>query len=109
VVNPIPRDRVAAEAKELEEFLERRLGVDVEIYFPLSVAAVVEALRFGHAQVALGIGSLPAALALSVADVEMLLAEVREVIIDDKMVEAPLLLLLLDCAEGLSTPKAGGP
>jgi len=89
VVNPIPRDRVAAEAKELEEFLERRLGVDVEIYFPLNVAAVVEALRFGHAQVALGIGSLPAALALSVADVEMVLAEVREVIIDDKMVEAP--------------------
>jgi phosphonate transport system substrate-binding protein len=89
VVNPIPRDRVAAEAKELEEFLEKRLGIDVEIYFPLNVAATVEALRFGHAQVALGIGALPAALALSVADVEMLLAEVREVIIDDKMVEAP--------------------
>jgi len=77
VVNPIPRDRVAAEAKELEEFLERRLGVDVEIYFPLNVAAIVEALRFGHAHVALGIGALPAALALSVADVEMLLVEVR--------------------------------
>jgi phosphonate transport system substrate-binding protein len=89
VVNPIPRDRVAAEAKELEEFLEKRLGIDVEIYFPLNVVATVEALRFGHAQVALGIGALPAALALSVADVEMLLAEVREVIIDDKMVEAP--------------------
>jgi phosphonate transport system substrate-binding protein len=89
VVNPIPRDRVAAEAKELEEFLEKRLGIDVEIYFPLNVAATVEALRFGHAQVALGIGALPAALALSVADVEMLLVEVREVIIDDKMVEAP--------------------
>lgn len=89
VVNPIPRDRVAAEAKELEEFLEKRLGVDVEIYFPLNVAAIVEALRFGHAHVALGIGALPAALALSVADVEMLLVEVREVIIDDKMVEAP--------------------
>jgi len=89
VVNPIPRDRVAAEAKELEEFLEKRLGVDVEIYFPLNVATTVEALRFGHAHVALGIGALPAALALSVADVEMLLAEVREVIIDDKVVEAP--------------------
>jgi phosphonate transport system substrate-binding protein len=89
VVNPIPRDRVAAEAKELEEFLEKRLGIDVEVYFPLNVAATVETLRFGHAHVALGIGALPAALALSVADVEMLLAEVREVIIDDKMVEAP--------------------
>jgi phosphonate transport system substrate-binding protein len=89
VVNPIPKDRVAAEAKELKEFLEKRLGIDVEIYFPLNVAATVEALRFGHAHVALGIGALPAALALSVADVEMLLAEVREVIIDDKVVEAP--------------------
>jgi phosphate/phosphite/phosphonate ABC transporters, periplasmic binding protein len=89
VVNPIPRDRVAKEATELEEFLERRLGVDVEIFFPLNVAAIIEALRFGHAHVALGVGSLPAALTLSVADVELLLVEVREVIIDNKPVEAP--------------------
>jgi len=36
VVNPLPRDRVAAEARELESFLESRLGIDVEIYFPTS-------------------------------------------------------------------------
>ncbi|MEM4969821.1 MAG: PhnD/SsuA/transferrin family substrate-binding protein [Sulfolobales archaeon] len=89
VVNPLPRDRVAAEARELESFLESRLGIDVEIYFPTSVAAIIESLRFGHAQLALGIGSLPAALALYVADVEMLLVEVREVIINDTVVHAP--------------------
>jgi len=89
VVNPIPRERVASEAVELERFLEERLGVDVEIYFPTSVAAIVEALRFGHAHVALGVGSLPAALALYVADVEMPLVEVREVIIDGVAEQAP--------------------
>ncbi len=89
VVNPIPRDRVVAEARELESFLESRLGLDVELYFPTSVAAIVESLRFGHAHVALGVGSLPAALALYVADVEMPLVEVRSVIIGNKSVEAP--------------------
>lgn len=89
VVNPLPRDRVAAEARELESFLESRLGVDVEIYFPTSIAAIVESLRFGHAQLALGIGSLPAALALYIADVEMLLVEVREVIINNTVIHAP--------------------
>jgi phosphonate transport system substrate-binding protein len=89
VVNPLPRDRVAAEARELESLLESRLGIDVEIYFPTSTAAIIESLRFGHAQLALGIGSLPAALALYVADVDMLLAEVREVIINDTIVHTP--------------------
>jgi phosphonate transport system substrate-binding protein len=89
VVNPMPRDRVQAEAVELERFLEEKLGVDVELYFPTSVAAIVEALRYGHAQVALGVGSLPSALALSVADVDMVLVEVREVIIDGKATSAP--------------------
>lgn len=89
VVNPIPRETVEAEAVELERFLESKLGVDVEIYFPTSVAAIVEALRYGHAHVALGIGSLPAALALHVANVEMPLVEVREVIIDGRSEHAP--------------------
>jgi phosphonate transport system substrate-binding protein len=89
VVNPMPRDRVQVEAVELERFLEEKLGVDVELYFPTSVAAIVEALRYGHAQVALGVGALPSALALSVADVNMVLVEVREVIIDGKATSAP--------------------
>lgn len=89
VVNPMPRDRVQVEAVELERFLEEKLGVDVELYFPTSVAAIVEALRYGHAHVALGVGSLPSALALSVADVDMVLVEVREVIIDGKVTHAP--------------------
>ncbi|MDM7276037.1 MAG: phosphate/phosphite/phosphonate ABC transporter substrate-binding protein [Thermoprotei archaeon] len=89
VVNPIPRDRVEAEARELESFLESKLGVDVELYFPTSIAAIVESLRFEHAHVALGVGSLPAALALFVADVEMLLVEVRDVVIDGVNAAAP--------------------
>lgn len=89
VVNPIPRERVEAEALELERYLEEKIGVDVELYFPTSVAAIIEALRYGHAHVAMGIGSLPSALALYVADVEMPLVEVREVIVDGKKVEAP--------------------
>lgn len=89
VVNPIPRDRVAVEAMELERYLEDRLGVDVEILFPTSVAAIVESLRYGHAHVALGVGSLPAALALLVANVDMPLVEVREVIINNSVVHAP--------------------
>ena len=89
VVNPVPRDRVEAEARELESFLESRLGLDVELYFPVSVAAIVESLRFGHAQVALGVGSLPAALALYVADVEMILVEVRDVVIGSESKAAP--------------------
>ncbi|MEM2204539.1 MAG: phosphate/phosphite/phosphonate ABC transporter substrate-binding protein [Sulfolobales archaeon] len=89
VVNPIPRERVEAEARELESFLESRLGLDVELYFPTSVAAIVESLRFGHAQLALGVGSLPAALAIYVADVEMLLVEVRDVVIGNESRAAP--------------------
>lgn len=89
VVNPIPKEKVEVDARELESFLESRLGVDVEIYFPTSIAAIVESLRFGHAHVALGIGSLPASLAVSVANVDMPLVEVREVIIDGKHDAAP--------------------
>ncbi|MFN3384688.1 MAG: phosphate/phosphite/phosphonate ABC transporter substrate-binding protein [Archaeoglobaceae archaeon] len=89
VVNPMPRDRVEVEAKELESFLESTVGVDVELYFPTSTAVIVESLRFGHAHVALGVGALPATLALYTADVEMLLVEVRDVVIDDTRTTAP--------------------
>jgi len=89
VVNPLPKDEVIDEARELENYLENVLDVDVEIIFPTNVAAIIESLRFGHAQVALGIGSLTAAIAMEVADVEMPLAEVRKVIIDGEVVEKP--------------------
>jgi phosphonate transport system substrate-binding protein len=74
--------------KPLEKFLEERLGdVDVEIYIPLSQAGVVEALRFGHAQVAF-MGPWAAQLAVELAGAELPLAEVREVSIESKKAEA---------------------
>lgn len=76
-------------AKPLEQFLEQKLGgdVDVEIYVPLSQAGVIESLRFGQAHVAF-MGAWPAQLAVELAGADLALAEVRQVIIDDKPVEA---------------------
>ena len=72
---------IAPRAKQLEEFLEARVGVDVEIYVPTSYAAVVEAIRFGNADVAF-MSAWPSYLANRLAGAEVLLAEVREVTID---------------------------
>lgn len=73
--------------RPLERFLEERLpGVDVEIYIPLSQAGVIEALRFGHAHVAF-MGPWAAHLAVEMAGAELALAEVREVIVDEKKTE----------------------
>jgi len=72
---------IAPRAKELEQFLETRLsGVDVEIYVPTTYAAVVEALKFGHADVGF-MSAWPSLIASKVAGGEIGLAEVREVII----------------------------
>jgi phosphonate transport system substrate-binding protein len=64
----------AAEAlqrsKPLESFLEQRLGVDVEIYVPTSYAAVVEALRQGHADAAM-MSAWPSYLAWKLAGAEV--------------------------------------
>ena len=79
---------LSADAQEIEEFLEERLDVDVELQFPTTYAAVIEALRFGHADAAF-MGAWPAALATQEADAEIVLAEVREVLIDDELTEAP--------------------
>lgn len=75
-------------AKPLEHFLEQRLpDVDVEVYVPLSQAGVIEAVRFGQADVAF-MGAWPALLAVKRADASLVLAEVREVLHDDRKVEA---------------------
>jgi phosphonate transport system substrate-binding protein len=85
VVQPIPRDRVTTEATELERFFESRLNMDVEILFPDSNAAIVESMRFGHAHVALGVGSLVGAMIISNADVmKPLIVERRSVFIGDE-------------------------
>ena len=80
---------ILEKSRPLEQFLESRLpGVDVEIYVPTSYAGLVEALRFGQAQVAF-MSAWPSYLAVSLADAQLVLAEVREVIHDDRKVEAP--------------------
>ncbi len=81
-------EQLSAQAAELEQFLEARLGQGVELKFPTSHAGVIEALRFGHAQAAF-MSAWPAALAVEQAESEVALAEVREVLIDGKKVEAP--------------------
>ncbi len=76
-------------AKPLESYLEQQLpNTDVEIYVPLSQAGVVEAVRFGQAHVAF-MGAWPAQLAVQLGGASVPLAEIREVIVDDKKVEAP--------------------
>lgn len=90
LINPGVSQRVSvAEAQELEAFLEGQLGVDVELRYPTSTAALVEALKFKHAHAALGVGSLAAAIALREADVEMPLVEYRQVIIGNSTAVAP--------------------
>jgi phosphonate transport system substrate-binding protein len=85
VIQPIPKDRVTTEAAELEKFFESRLNMDVEILYPDSNAAIVESMRFGHAHVALGVGSLVGAMIMSNADImKPLIVERRSVFIEDE-------------------------
>jgi phosphonate transport system substrate-binding protein len=79
---------LADQAAELEEFLGARVGVKVELRFPTTFAGVIEALRFGHAQAAF-MSAWPSALANKHAGAEVVLAEVREVVIDTAKTEAP--------------------
>lgn len=79
-------EQLSAQSKELEAFLEERLGRDVELFFPLSYAGVIEALRFGHADAAF-MGAWPAVLAGQKAGTEVILSEIREVMIDKEKKE----------------------
>ncbi len=83
-------DEMLHKAKPLEKFIKGALQikVDVQIYVPSSYAAVVESLRFGHAHVAL-MSAWPAQLAVHLADAQVALAEVREVLHGTNKVEAP--------------------
>ncbi|MCG3175200.1 MAG: putative phosphite transport system-binding protein PtxB [Candidatus Omnitrophica bacterium] len=81
-------EKLADGAVELERYLEEALGQDVEITFPTSYAGVVEALRFGHADAAF-MSAWPALLAQQKAAAQVVLAEVREVIIDGQKAEQP--------------------
>jgi phosphonate transport system substrate-binding protein len=78
---------IQAQGQQLEQFLEERTGYDIQIYVPLSYAGVIEALRFGQADVAL-MSAWPSYLAVNRANASLELAEVREVIINDALTDA---------------------
>lgn len=79
---------IQAKAEELEAFLEARSGLQVEALIPLTYTGVVEALRFGHADVAM-MSAWPSRLAHDVAGADIVLAEQREVIVDGELKVAP--------------------
>lgn len=72
---------ITSRAEELEKYLESKLGTDVQMYIPTSYSAVVEALRFDRADIAL-MSAWPSFIANKLAGAETVLAEVREVTID---------------------------
>jgi phosphonate transport system substrate-binding protein len=86
----VSSDEMLKKARPLEKFLRDGLGgkTDVQVYVPSSFAAVVESLRFGHAQVAF-MSAWPAQLAVQLGGAEVALAEVRQVIIGKEKKEAP--------------------
>ncbi len=81
-------DEIMAKVQELKSFLEERVDAKIEISVPTSYNVVVEGLRFNHVQVAF-MGGLPAYHAHKVANAEIVLSELREVIIDEEPTIAP--------------------
>lgn len=70
-------EKLQLDAAALTEFLAQELGQPVKIYIPTDYAAVVEALRAGHAQVAY-FSAWPYLLAHKLAGVEIIAAEERK-------------------------------
>ncbi|MCI0387694.1 MAG: phosphate/phosphite/phosphonate ABC transporter substrate-binding protein [Acidobacteria bacterium] len=81
-------EQLSADAKEIEQFLEQKMKREVELIFPTSYAGVIEALRFGHAQAAF-MSAWPLALAQKHAKSEVVLAELREVMVGQEKKEQP--------------------
>lgn len=81
-------EKLTADAKEIEKFLAQRMNGEVELVFPTSFAGVIESLRFGHAQAAF-MSAWPSYLARKLGGAEVVLAEVREVVIGEKKTEEP--------------------
>ncbi len=81
-------EKLTSDAKEIEKFLSERVGIKVELVFPTSFAGVIESLRFGNADAAF-MSAWPSALARRLAGADVVLAEVREVVIGDKKSEEP--------------------
>jgi phosphonate transport system substrate-binding protein len=81
-------EKLTADAGQLRDFLATKSGLDIELVFPTSFAGVIESLRFGHAQAAF-MSAWPASLANKLAGAEVVLAEIREVIVDGQMTAKP--------------------
>jgi phosphonate transport system substrate-binding protein len=86
----VASDEMLSKARPLQNFLEKSAGnnTKVDVYVPTSYAAVVESLRFGHAQVAF-MSAWPAQLAVRLGGADVALAEVRQVLHGKERVEAP--------------------
>jgi len=69
-------EKLQLDAAKMTEFLAKELGQPVKIYIPTDYAAVVEALRAGHAHVAY-FSAWPYLLAHKLAGVEIIAAEER--------------------------------
>lgn len=69
-------ERLQLNARQLTEYLAGALGQPVKVYIPTDYAAVVEALRAGHAHVAY-LSAWPYLLAHRMAGVEIIAAEER--------------------------------
>ena len=81
-------EQLATQSAEIKAILEHEIGMPVEMFFPTNYAGVVEALHYGHAQVAF-MGSWPALLATTKANARVLLAEVRDVYIGKQKEQQP--------------------
>ncbi len=80
-------EQLTSQSNEMKNFLQDKLEMEIELLFPTNYAGVIEALHYGHAQVAF-MGSWPALLAVEKAGAKVILAEVRDVMIGDKKEEA---------------------
>lgn len=69
-------EKLQLNAKAMTEFLSKEIGMPVKVYLPTDYAAVVEALRAGHAHVAY-FSAWPYMLARKLAGADIIAAEVR--------------------------------
>jgi phosphonate transport system substrate-binding protein len=86
-------DVISTKAPALAAFLEARMAergfdVDIQVYAPTAYVSVVDALRFGHADVAM-MSAWPMSLAHDKAGAEVVLAEEREVMHGANATTAP--------------------
>ncbi len=70
-------DELTSNAQALEEFLEKKIGVDVEIVIPTNYETIIEGMRFGHIDAAF-MDTGPAWITHQRTGAEVVLAELVE-------------------------------